>query len=543
MKSTASSRWISAAFLCAVLGAFLVLVIRYQRRPTILELNKLKATPGDQIEIRGKAFGRGMDSSKLLIGSFSLSLASILEWEDNRILAKVPHNDGTVFVKVETRFGLSNGVIFGDEDLFPEIEYGPWLPGAAYIKYAEPQNLRIGELITLHGEGFENKRGSGRIWVNSRDKLLRLGAEEPDLSLYIEARNIGKWTENVVQFWIPEGASSGNIYLQKGAKFSNPFSVELIEDAGEILQGEAFHWSLRQKIAIAEVSSTPQNALYLHIPSPLPGIGQGEAVVLDAYSEKPYSPISVRGNLNLYRVDNLGNGESVNINRQIFLKTHSVEVNIHRETPYHPSHPEIVAALAQDEWVKPNLVASLGSSLVANRQGNWFKSKDIYNYVISKFSFDENSKGQSVAEYISSDFADSLGYSLLFTSIARAAGVPARPVGGILVLDNLSTRPWWWSEIWINGIGWVPVDSALGDSSIKLVELEENPADYYFGALEGRHIAFSRGILNSSALQPNPRLRRKEEIFTLQGVYEELSGNLESYRSNWPVPEVTKVRR
>lgn len=545
MRSAVFSHWVVAALLCAALGAFLVLAIRYQRRPTILELDKLAAGPGEQIEIRGRSFGRGLDGSKLFIGSLTLSSINILEWEDNRILARVPRGEGSVIVRVKTLFGVSNGMVLGDETRFPRIEYGSWLPGAPYIRYAEPQNLRVGELITLYGEGFGNKRGSGRIWVNNRDTTLRLGAEEPDFSLYTEAGNIGKWTEDVVQFWMPENASSGNIYLQRGTALSNPFSVELNGDAGEILQGEAFHWSLRQKIAIDEISSTPQNALYLHIPSPQAGIGQGEAVALNAYSAKPYSPISTRGNLSLYRMENLGNGESASIVRQIFVKTHSVEVSVREEGPYHPSHPEIITGLAQDEWVKPNLVGGLGSSLAANRQGNWSKSRAIYDYVIDKFSFDENSEGLSVEDYISGNSANSLGYALLFTSIARAAGVPARPVGGILVPDNLRAQSWWWSEIWISGIGWVPVDPALGDSpvGIGLSELEENPADYYFGALEGRHIAFSRGILDSSALQPEPRLRRAEKFYTLQGAYEEVSGRLESYQSNWFVPEVTAHRR
>jgi len=540
VKGAVSSRWaIAAALLCTVLGVSLVLFVRYQRKPTIFELDKLTAIPGEQIEIRGKAFGKGVDGSKLFIGSLPLSSENILKWEDNRIQAKVPRNDGTAIVKVKTRSGVSNGMILGVR--FPSIEYGPWLPGTPYIKYAEPQKIRIGEFITLNGEGFGDKRGSGRIWVNSRDTALLLGAEEPDLNLYVETHNIGRWTENVVQFWIPEGASSGNVYLQKSGTLSNPFSVELIEDAGEILEGGAFRWSLRQKVHIGEVSSATRNSLYIHIPSPHAGIGQGEAVTLDAYSSKPLSPINVKGNLSLYRMDNLKNGESISIERQIFVRTNPVRVSVRKETPHHSSHPEIMISLAQDGWIKPDLVAKLGSSLAANKKGNWSKSKAIYNYVVNTFSFDEDSEGRYVEDYISSGSADSFGYSLFFTSIARAAGIPARPVGGILVLDDLSTKTWWWSEIWINGIGWIPVDSALGDSDIRLVE--ENPVDYYFGALEGRHIAFSRGILSSSALQPEPRLRQSKEVYTLQGSYEELSGNLRNYQSNWPAPEVTSVRR
>ena len=539
---TVFSRWAGVVLLCAALGVFSVLVVKYQRKPEIFGLDKITAASGEEIEIRGRGFDQGMDGAKLLIGSSPLSSDSILEWEDDRIVAKIPRSDGTVIIKVKTPSGISNGVVLGDESRFPRIEYGPWLPGAAYIRYAEPQNLRIGELITLHGEGFGNKRGRGQIWVNSRDTALRLSTEEPNFNLYVEVDHIAEWTENTVRFWMPEGASSGNIYLQRSGTISNPFSVEIVEDTGEILQDREFRWSLRQKITIDAVSAAPQNALYLHIPFPQAGIGQDRAVTLDAYSETPYSPIDTRGNLSLYRIDNLENDESISIVRQVFVKTYLVEARVRKETPFHPSHPEIIAGLSQDKWVKPHLFAELSSNLAADKQGSWSKSKAIYGYVINQFSFDGNSKGQSVEDYMSRDSADSFGYSLLFTSIARAAGVPARPVGGILV-SNDEARPWWWSEVWINGIGWIPIDSALGDSGIELPGIEGEPADYYFGALEGRHIAFSRGILDSSALQPEPRLRRAEGFYTLQGAYEEPSGNLASYRSEWFVPEVTAPRR
>ena len=62
----------------------------------------------------GQWFGDGEDGSKLYIGSHALTSTGILEWEDNRILARVPRSDGAVLVKVKTRSGTSQGVILGD---------------------------------------------------------------------------------------------------------------------------------------------------------------------------------------------------------------------------------------------------------------------------------------------------------------------------------------------------------------------------------------------------------------------------------------------
>jgi len=85
------------------------------------------------------------------------------------------------------------------------------------------------------------------------------------------------------------------------------------------------------------------------------------------------------------------------------------------------------------------------------------------------------------------------------------------------------------------------VDPALGDGIPDFLpeNMDADPGTYYFGNLEGRHIAFSRGILPEKPLQPDPELQVPEQRYSLQKVWEEVSGNLLSYRSSWPVPRVT----
>lgn len=525
------------------LAIFLILFFRFQRKPEIIGLDRLMAGPGDSLEISGRYFGDGIDGSKLYIGANALTSTGIIEWQDDRILARVPRNDGAVLVKVKTRTGTSKGVVLGDSSRFPRVDYGPWLPGAPYIEYAEPSSGGPGSLVTIHGEGFGDRRGGGRLWLNHSDNSTLLGTEEPDLVHYVEAVSIGLWTESLVQFWIPQGAATGNIYLMKGGQFSNPASIEITQDAGSFSSGTELQWSLRQNIYFDRIGAFPGNSLYLHVPSPVAGAGQGNAIVLEPSLENSFSKLRHDGNLSVYRLDELKPGDLPLITRQIVVATSPTEAKVNPAAliPYDSAHPELAAALETDDWIRPDLVPRTAARVIGNLRDDWSKAGAIYDYVIDLLAWSDDPPSRVIPDYISTELADSEGYSFLFTSMARAAQIPARAVGGIIVLEDDSTRLWWWAEIWIEGVGWIPVDPALGDiaDDIDLVGADIVSADYYFGGTEGRHIAFSRGILPSGALQPDPDLRVPEQRYTLQGAWEEVSGNLESYASHWDIPRVT----
>ncbi|MCU0621545.1 MAG: transglutaminase-like domain-containing protein [Gemmatimonadales bacterium] len=55
---------------------------------------------------------------------------------------------------------------------------------------------------------------------------------------------------------------------------------------------------------------------------------------------------------------------------------------------------------------------------------------------------------------------DASARALLFVALARAAGVPARPVGGLVLLGN-AWRRHAWAEAWLDG-RWTPVDPSAG---------------------------------------------------------------------------------
>ena len=64
---------------------------------------------------------------------------------------------------------------------------------------------------------------------------------------------------------------------------------------------------------------------------------------------------------------------------------------------------------------------------------------------------------KDVDEIVKRGHAECRGYTMLFAALCRAAGVPARPVWGILFpAKGFSSHNW--DEVFIAGCGWVPVD-------------------------------------------------------------------------------------
>jgi tetratricopeptide (TPR) repeat protein len=64
---------------------------------------------------------------------------------------------------------------------------------------------------------------------------------------------------------------------------------------------------------------------------------------------------------------------------------------------------------------------------------------------------------KSVDEIVERGHAECRGYTMLFAALCRAAGIPARPVWGVLFVDN-TFKSHNWDEVYIAGVGWVPID-------------------------------------------------------------------------------------
>ena len=130
---------------------------------------------------------------------------------------------------------------------------------------------------------------------------------------------------------------------------------------------------------------------------------------------------------------------------------------------------------------------------------------------------------------------DAFAYATLLTALLRAADTPARVVAGYLIPADEAAVPHFWSEFFIQDAGWIPADPAMGDGLYPAsadVGTDE-PADFYFGNLDGQRVTFSRGLHSVPRLRPDGRIAAAPVSYALLSHNEEAVGNLESYRSIW----------
>jgi len=82
------------------------------------------------------------------------------------------------------------------------------------------------------------------------------------------------------------------------------------------------------------------------------------------------------------------------------------------------------------------------------------------------------------------------------------------------------------------GAVFAAADSGLFNASSDTMTNREL-ANYYFGNLDNQRIAFSRGELVLLQIENRGRMVSHKQSYSLQNVWEEAVGGLESYSSLW----------
>lgn len=129
-------------------------------------------------------------------------------------------------------------------------------------------------------------------------------------------------------------------------------------------------------------------------------------------------------------------------------------------------------------------IKGLVAEIVGQEQNPYYKVKKIYEWIDSNFpwaSAREYSTIDNIPEYVlDNNHGDCGQVSLLFITMARAAGIPAKwQSGWMMHPGNKNLHDW--AEVYYQGIGWVPVDQSFG----RVKGNENNPDYYYF---------FTRGL-------------------------------------------------
>lgn len=149
------------------------------------------------------------------------------------------------------------------------------------------------------------------------------------------------------------------------------------------------------------------------------------------------------------------------------------------------------------EFVQPELhiesnniqIIELANQLSGSEQNPCQKIRSFYDYIGNTLVYSYNGANWGAQAALGEMGADCTEFASLMIALSRAAGIPARYLEGLLYFpqdaDPLARTEHAWLEVYLPGVGWVPMDPTLGRSSIY--------RDSYFAKIPPDHIILTRG--------------------------------------------------
>lgn len=135
----------------------------------------------------------------------------------------------------------------------------------------------------------------------------------------------------------------------------------------------------------------------------------------------------------------------------------------------HPSIP--ITEPSVSEWLKPTTyvqsddpqVIAKAREIVGNETDSWKAAQLICKWVDENIRSKYSARLTNTLEVLKSLEGDCTEHSILFTGLARAVGIPAREVAGLVYVDS-GERPGFffhqWAMVWVGE--WIDVDPAFG---------------------------------------------------------------------------------
>jgi DNA-binding beta-propeller fold protein YncE len=115
------------------------------------------------------------------------------------------------------------------------------------------------------------------------------------------------------------------------------------------------------------------------------------------------------------------------------------------------SHPVIIQAL---------------KSAAGDEKNPYWVMRNIFDYINDNMYYEMTGGWNTAPTVLSRGNGSCSEYTFVFISMCRAAGIPARYAGSVVVrgedasMDDVFHR---WAEVYLPGYGWIPVDPSRGD--------------------------------------------------------------------------------
>jgi hypothetical protein len=448
-------------------------------------------------------------------------------------------------VEVRNPSGSSNGVLFANRDFLPVVLDSPTSPGQPFVAELQPSSGAVGDRIVVLGKNFGLQRDAsnglftslvaGRSPAGAERGARVIAASEYDL-------DYETWADTEIVMRVPDGAATGNFAIFTDKGLSNEVFFEVTGKVGTKRVHSPLTYSVTYTVAISNISAGGANDLYLWVPQVWLAPEQREIRLV---AEEP-APLYVDvGGVSVFRLRNLVTGGVYSVSQHYIFDRYAIEtvVNPRRVIGYDTSSRLYADFTAPDALIPAaeRSIVERAAALIRGESNPWQRARVLYDFVRARIQYGDTRGGDAVAA-LAERSGDSLDMAIAYVALLRAANVPARPVAGYLVEDSDSALRHFWAEFFLHGFGWLPVDPALGGGA-RIIELaaDIDAANFFFGNLDNRHLAFSKGVVETEQLTATGRTVRRAATADLQLHHEEASGELQAYSSRWGTLEVVGV--
>lgn len=551
-------RVLSIVFIISlILGVIYLIGFRTKLVPEITSVVPPVGSPGDLVVINGENFGSVRDMSYVEIAGSKLTASSYISWSNNCIKIVLPANVQDGLLVVGTKEMRSKPALFANEVEIPVPVPAVQQVTKPVITMLSSDKLSVGELLVISGNNFGDSKNQSKVLftMDCNNKISE--ADYKNVALLTENMipaseddfDYVSWSNTEISVRVPDGASSGLVIVDTGREKSDPKEFVVNTEAGRKEYLNKKIYLVEYTADIADVVTNDISTITLRCPVPFSSPAQPQIEITDVVPE----PILVNYQNNLiHQITRSRNNTPKSVFKQNFvLPVFEVRanVNVTKIGNYKNTEKNLLSGALKADTLIPcddKSVKELCEKIIGKEKNPWSKAKFIYDYMCENFSvLSKVRKGDSdPLDLIKKGNGDAYDFAVICTALLRAAEIPAYTDSGILVNQDLQTQTHWWCEFYIDKVGWIPCDPALGAGLEYKQWTDSDVVDaknFYFGNMDSHHIMFSRGWSQLKPFSADSKIVQQPRSFALQSIWEEASKDTAKYSSYWSVPVVKGV--
>lgn len=168
-----------------------------------------------------------------------------------------------------------------------------------------------------------------------------------------------------------------------------------------------------------------------------------------------------------------------------------------------PAYPikEALSATMREFYLRSSSLVKISESLrryadsqVAVAADAKTQARQLFTHILEHFRYHTSPIQRGSLAMLQHKQGDSMELACLYAALCRARGIPCRVIFGALA--NGAMAPHCWNEIYLDELGWLPVDCGMAKQAQSLWRSLTSgvtvlPWRAYFGALEGPRVVWS----------------------------------------------------